>query len=316
MSRSPPVPSSNFYATFHGHNVHFLAAIHRALKSKHRGCIYLAGDSSLDNKYWLHGVRDAVNGYETVLQPPTMKPDVCYWLNYYLAQQSSASLFALNTSVEATTLGQRDQGWFSSGLQEQDLFIRDNITEEDYLIVSVGGNDVALAPSFCTIVSILALVHGASDDAIRGGTALGLGQLLHMFGDKLAEYIRRLVERRKPRKVLVCMIYFPDVGGTGSWADTALSALSYNSDPRRLQSAIVSVFEQAVCKIHIPGTQVVPVPLFRVLDCQDSGDYVARVEPSVEGGRKMAQAFLQYLFAPRLGPVPGLEPAPCTPSCF
>jgi len=36
---------------------------------------------------------------------------------------------------------------------------------------------------------------------------------------------------------------------------------------------------------------VVPVPLFSVLDPADSQDYLQRVEPSVQGGRKMARHF-------------------------
>lgn len=42
-------------------------------------------------------------------------------------------------------------------------------------------------------------------------------------------------------------------------------------------------------KIHIPGTEVIPVPLYRVLDGKRSDDYVARVEPSAVGGRRMAE---------------------------
>lgn len=42
--------------------------------------------------------------------------------------------------------------------QVQDTFIRDNITSEDVLVVSIGGNDVALQPLLGTIIAISALV--------------------------------------------------------------------------------------------------------------------------------------------------------------
>mmetsp|Transcript_74138 Transcript_74138/g.241083 ORF Transcript_74138/g.241083 Transcript_74138/m.241083 type:complete len:243 (-) Transcript_74138:66-794(-) len=227
-----------------------------------------------------------------------MKADVCYWLNYLLTQHSQvggSSAFALNTSVEATTLGQRTPGWFSGGLLAQDEVIRDNITPNDYLIVSIGGNDIALAPTAATVASMLGMVYLSSAEAISEGAAWGSSHLLHLFGSQLQSYIERLVEKQKAKKVLVCMIYYPDVNGEG-WADTALSALKYNSEPARLQGAISAVFEHAVSKIKIEGTEVVPVPLFRVLDGGCSEDYVARVEPSEQGGRKMAEAFLQALF--------------------
>ncbi len=47
----------------------------------------------------------------------------------------------------------------------QDELIRDNITPNDVLIVSVGGNDIALSPTPTTILSMLAMVHMSSLEA-------------------------------------------------------------------------------------------------------------------------------------------------------
>mmetsp|Transcript_65025 Transcript_65025/g.173354 ORF Transcript_65025/g.173354 Transcript_65025/m.173354 type:complete len:307 (-) Transcript_65025:3-923(-) len=296
--------SRAFYQTYSGHRVSFLRQLLEVMRKRHGACIYLAGDSSLDNKYWIDATKSAVNGYEEILDPPRMKADVCYWLNVGLAQRGqsqscfdarggpSQTLFALNTAIEASTLRERVGGWLADSLLEQDQVIRDTISADDYLVVSIGGNDIALAPTLATILNILTLVYMASDTAIQDGSAWGLGHFIGMFRDQLCRYIELLVERQKPRKVLVCMIYYPDMAGEGSWADTALSALSYNSDPRRLQAAIASVFEFAVSQVRIEGTEIVPVPLFRTLDGTDTADYVDRVEPSEQGGRKMAEALL------------------------
>lgn len=48
-------------------------------------------------------------------------------------------------------------------------------------------------------------------------------------------------------------------------------------------------------KISIPGTEVIPLPLFNVLDGKNTDDYVARVEPSPQGGRKMAEYLLDTM---------------------
>ena len=48
--------------------------------------------------------------------------------------------------------------------------------------------------------------------------------------------------------------------------------------------------------IQIPGSVVVPVPLFQALDGTRSEDYVARVEPSASGGRKMAEYMLDVIY--------------------
>lgn len=47
--------------------------------------------------------------------------------------------------------------------------------------------------------------------------------------------------------------------------------------------------------IKVAGTEVIPIPLFRSLDGTRSGDYVARVEPSASGGRKMAELLLDAI---------------------
>ena len=56
--------------------------------------------------------------------------------------------------MEESTLNER-----TFRLLSQDKFIQDHISEDDILIVSVGGNDVAWAPCPCTIASILCLVN-------------------------------------------------------------------------------------------------------------------------------------------------------------
>ena len=52
--------------------------------------------------------------------------------------------------------------------------------------------------------------------------------------------------------------------GAGSWADCALNCLCYDKCPGQLQLAIRKAFEHGTRKIKIPGTEVVPVPLFEV----------------------------------------------------
>lgn len=111
-------------------------------------------------------------------------------------------------------------------------------------------------------------------------------------------YINQLTAKTKPKKILVCMIYYPGEAQTPSWAGGALGALRYNSDPARVQLLIRRAFEEATSKIKIPGSEVIPVPLFNVLDGKRSEDYVARVEPSAIGGQKMAEFLLDYVEHP------------------
>jgi hypothetical protein len=93
------------------------------------------------------------------------------------------------------------------------------------------------------------------------------------------------------------MIYFPLESGLGqtSWADVQLKALGYNSWPGQLQAAIKALFETATRGIEVEGTEVVPCALHEVLDGRTVGDYTARVEPSEQGGKKMARKFVDLL---------------------
>jgi len=141
------VSSQNYYATYHGHDVELLDVAHTALRARHSSIIFLAGDSSLDNKFWFDSWAAATNGYEAVLAPGRMKTDVCYWLNDELVRRGHGGrLFCLNTAVEATSLNTRTCG----RLTPQDRLIASAIGPDDVLVVSVGGNDIALEPLLFT----------------------------------------------------------------------------------------------------------------------------------------------------------------------
>ncbi|QDS68703.1 hypothetical protein FKW77_003528 [Venturia effusa] len=77
-----------------------------------RPMIYFADDSSLENKCW-----DTATGLrgedlpvsvpkicEEVLHRPSARPDIAFWLDYFLGDQGTA----LNLAVEATMLRERD----------------------------------------------------------------------------------------------------------------------------------------------------------------------------------------------------------------
>lgn len=298
--------------------------VHAALEES--GCksfVWLAGDSSLDNKHWLFSNKfnpkvmfdeascaDAVNGYETILEPPRVPRDVCFWLNKGLEAEYKGAghrVCAVNTAVEESTLGQRVDD-DNAQLLLQDEFLRDHLSENDILIVDVGGNDVALRPTKATGINMAILLYLSCTPIIRWfscafapylgcycGFPLGLGYFVNMFKNKTAAYVEKLIEKRKPKKVIVCMLYYLDESPSGGWADGVLSMLGYDKNPAKLQAVIKRVFELGTSKISLPGVEVVPFPLFQALDGKDPNDYLERVEPSVQGGRKMAEALLQEI---------------------
>ena len=72
-----------------------------------------------------------MGAYRDVLDPPTSVCDVTYWLNVIGQRQCDPKFAAINAAVEATTLNER-----TLTLTPQDLFIRDNISIDDILVVA------------------------------------------------------------------------------------------------------------------------------------------------------------------------------------
>ena len=72
-----------------------------------------------------------------------------------------------------------------------------------------------------------------------------------------------------------------------------MNHLNYDSEPAKLQVAIKQVFIHATLQIRIDGTDVIPFPMYEILDGKHSEDYIARVEPSNLGGLKLAKEFVK-----------------------
>lgn len=283
----------DFYSSYHGHKVHNLNTLYFHFKNKDKNFVYLLGDSSMDNKFWLpiKNVSEACNGYEDLLIKPIMKEDIAYHLNRTLCD-NGINKVALNCAIEESTLKQRE-----NQLMRQDRFARDRLTHNDTLIISLGGNDIALKPTTGTIWNMIKLIGMNSIKNIKKGPnhAWGMPYFVNMFKCGIEDYIRRVCEKNIPEKVIVCMIYFPDTTNSTSWANKTLGALGYNSNPAKLQEAIKQIYHHAIQKINIQGINIIPFPMYSILDGSNTGDYIQRVEPSSAGGKKLANAFFNII---------------------
>jgi len=329
------VDAARFFAEYKGHPLDQLELVHQTLAPSADTVIFLAGDSSLDNKHWFFDghrtkegqllgkkkrtfIGEATNGYERILSPPRAVKDVAYWMNYLALERigKPGSVVTINASVEESTIGERmaQEKLGAGGLLHHDKFIRDHLgtsPADDVVVISVGGNDVALRPSVGTIAAVLALT--TMPMAVLntlGRWSPGFAHMEAMFHDEVEAILQRIVNlparRKAPRLIVACMIYYLDERPGGSWADHVLAQLGYDANPVKLQFIISLLFDRLRERgfaVTSPDGSAVPVaslPLFRVLDGKDTRDYCQRVEPSVEGGRKMAGAILDVV-AHRLG---------------
>lgn len=296
----PPRKIANyrFFNEWKGHPIEDLDTFRRITQQRRAGkpIVWLAGDSSLDNKYWVPGSGpggeelgvEIPDIYRETLDKPKPKPDVAFWMNHLLGAKATC----INAAIEESMLRERD-----TRLLPHDEFIRDNISADDVLIVSVGGNDVALRPTFSTIRHMLQLAWLTRQSSLEDGSAHSLRYLKSLFGDKIENYISRMTSVTRPRAVIVCMIYFPLEAkyGQSSWADLPLKLLGYGRYPTQLQVGIRKMYEMATQQIKVEGTEVLPCALYEVLDGSRKEEYTARVEPSKVGGRKMAERFTELI---------------------
>jgi lysophospholipase L1-like esterase len=300
-SKSGPPSKINlyrFYNQFRGHPVEDLTTFLNItlLERPNKPIVYLAGDSSLDNKYWVPSPGPGGDAlpvmvpeiYEKTLDRPRPKPDVSFWLNHVLGDRATC----INTAVEESMLRDRDET-----LLVQDDFIRDNIRSNDVLVVSIGANDVALKPSPATIVRMMQMAWLTQFSSLENGSAYALPYFKNLFGTKIQDYVERVTAKTKPRAVIVSMIYFPLEWAPNqqSWANAQLKVLRYDSYPEKLQMAIRQMYDIATKEIQIVGTEVLPCALYEVLDGKEKKDYTDRVEPSADGGKKMAERFVELL---------------------
>jgi hypothetical protein len=158
---------SRFYFEWKGHQLRDLETL-LTITTTHRPdkpIVYLAGDSSLDNKYWVSADSASASVpeiYHHALDKPAPKPDVSFWMNAFLGDRATC----INAAVEESMLRERDQE-----LLAHDKFIRDNIRAKDVLIVSVGANDIALKPSPCTVAHMLHLAWATPRSSLKKGSA-------------------------------------------------------------------------------------------------------------------------------------------------
>lgn len=76
----------------------------------------------------------------------------------------------------------------------------------------------------------------------------------------------RLIGSTKPKKVVVCMIYYLDVHGRGSWADCFLSLMGYNIAPQRLQATQSSSVSRQLLDRTRAGVAQTPMKSLSMLE--------------------------------------------------
>merc|ERR1719517_65732 len=109
-------------------------------------------------------------------------------------------------------------------------------------------------------------------------------------------YLLALCDKQKPKYVLSAMVYWPCLTKQGAgWCDNALRLMLYDLFPGRCQTMLKSIYEHGCAQLEIPGTTVLPLPIFSKLTGENPDDYVERAEPSASGGKKIAELIMEAI---------------------
>uniref|UniRef100_A0A7S2EHH7 SGNH hydrolase-type esterase domain-containing protein n=1 Tax=Trieres chinensis TaxID=1514140 RepID=A0A7S2EHH7_TRICV len=308
--------SGDYYENYHGHWPEHLAAVDEALRSNGKKRVFFVGDSTLDNKHWFFDLTrekgpqvGESNDFTAPCLPSyrgafvaghdRMVKDVAYHTTSSL-EGMGVPYAALNCAVEESTVGERRDG----SPYGQDDFVRGAMTSDDYLAVSMGGNDIALKPTVGVIAEMALVTRFASDGWLSPLYRAGLWSLTRRFASGTERYLRRMMAEgegaeggnRRPRGILVCALYYPCERGSG-WADPTLRVIGYDDDPDPVQGIIRSVWDGVAETVaaKFPDVPVRQVKFYEALDPKDARDYEKRVEPSVRGGAKMGRVIAEAI---------------------
>ena len=116
--------------------------------------------------------------------------------------------------------------------------------------------------------------------------------MMHLFGTRVKTYLNNLTSKVRPKKIIICTIYYPSEKKSGGWADMPLKLLGYDSNPQKLQTLIKQIFTRSTSTISLPNAEVMGVPLFAALDGTHEEDYCERAEPSAIGGSKLGNLLM------------------------
>jgi GDSL-like Lipase/Acylhydrolase family len=169
--------------------------------------------------------------------------------------------------------GELPDGWDATlaaidGATTDDMHIQYGRIPADatHLVLSIGGNDA--------LMNVDILERRASSAAEVLGT---LADVRDRFGMAYADVLRELRKRDLP--ITLCTIY------EGNFPDARM---------QRLASTALTVFNDAILRTAVrAGTQVIDLRLV----CCDPGDYANPIEPSVQGGAKIARAIARAVGA-------------------
>merc|ERR1712032_243534 len=213
-----------------------------------------------------------------------------------IAEENGIQLRCLNTAVEASTIEERKKDLPGRCFFASDEFVHDNLTPDDVVVFSAFGNDIVLKTTWKTLFLRTWITWFSWRSNIRSGRAWGMQHFVDMITVHSRNSLLAVCGKQKPKYILSVMCYFPCLTKQGAgWCDWPLRLLCYDLFPGRLQEMTKTVYRLGCAQLDIPGTTVLPVPLFSKLTGENPDDYMERAESSASGGKVIAELIMDAI---------------------
>lgn len=273
--------SKEYYATEKGHSAENVRKVHKGLLDfGYERFVFLVGSSTLDNKNYVSNSMSyyPVSGYEKVLTDSCL-PDICFYMNYFLKVDGNRQS-CINCAIEDSDITER-----LSELYGQDAFIRDNISEEDTLVISVGFDEFTSQRTQFNMRMLLRVSE--QDFSDRSPCYLHFKSIVC---ERLEMYIKEVTSKKIPKCVIICMGYYPCDATSKCNNPCCLKCIVYDKNPEGIKHLMKVIFEDAITKIAIPKVRIKFLSLYDVIDNKDEKLYTNCIYPSQEGGVLIARA--------------------------
>jgi hypothetical protein len=193
-----------------------------------------------------------------------------------------------------------------------DYIVQTLMTNNDNIIISIGNNDIAMSKNHILKNSLTTIIQKwNSENSIEDIKDLkdikdiesDLQNFIIHYKDNIKKYIKSITRFNKPKKILICTIYYFNAGESvdSFWGDKIIEQ-NFLCKPDLHKSFINYIHENATEKLanelnleFKKTTKVSAIKLSDVLDGTDPNDYKFRVEPSEKGGRKIANLIINKL---------------------
>lgn len=281
MSKKPIVKLKNelYYITFDGHEKDHIEFIRNKLLEKGKNkFVYLSGESLFDNKRHVKTKKETI--YKNIFQKEENINDIENQLNDKLLYD----YVSLNCSYSNSSITDRNKRVY-----ENDNFIGNNITEDDFLVISLNGADFLEKTNHDIISKISYVLEKPPDENSKD-----LLFICDYYLIELKKYINHLTYFKYPEKIFIYCFLYPS-SNEDKELDTIFNMNGYKKRSKRFKKMLENIFNFLNSKLSCPKIKFIKVN--EIINHEDNSLYSGKLRLNEKGGDLLTTNIVNEIFA-------------------